>query len=553
MATGLDLADIQGNIVRGYGQLTFPRARFFFLHIDAGHAETGRSLVDALRRKVTTAVRWDINPVDAGNPANPRPDVTLNIGFSSYGLHALGLPTRTLQGMPPEFIEGMAKRSQILGDVGPSGPEHWDPIWLAANVDLRRRAHIWIAMHGRPTSSDGRFEALEQQTQWLLELIETTEGVSLLSGHGPDGADYQDAAVRYEPDADGAPMLSAKEHFGFTDGISDPVFDGQFALSSERTRALGRGKLTPDQEWAPLATGEFLLGYADEAQELPPAAPPVEFTRNGTFLVYRKLHQKVSIFQDYIARKSERYAKVINVPVDEAMETLRAKMVGRWSNGIPLLKAPTYADLQKLNDDWKDIPGIKSKQAKGQALTDAEQTRLSDYSRMLVDFKFGNDIDGTRCPVSAHIRRANTRDMLDPMINSNDSSGLNGSALNKRRRMLRRGMPYGTYDPESGSGEGEHGLIFMAFCASLFRQFEFVQQQWINHGLDFNVGNDTCPVVGNREKNAKFVIASDPASGNPPFVCDQLPQFVTTRGGEYFFIPSVSALRMIASGIVDPT
>ena len=553
MATDLDLADIQGNVVRGYGRFGFRRARYFFLHIDEDKAVAGRAFVGAVREKVTTAERWDDKAGNAGKPANPKPDVTLNIGFSWYGLLALGLPTRTLRGMPSEFIDGMAERSAILGDGGPGDAGNLDPIWRAASADRRRRAHIWISMNGRPGNSEGRFEALERQTRWLRDLIEKTDGVTLLSGHGPDGADYQSASVLYEPNADGVPMPTAKEHFGFADGISDPVFDRQFTLKTEEKRVVGRGKLTPDLEWAPLATGEFLLGHVDESQELPPAAPPAEFTRNGTFMVYRKLHENVKSFHDYMARKAELYAKVMDVPVEEAEETLRAKMVGRWSGGVPLVKAPTYADLQKLNDDWKDIPGIRSKRSEGEAISEAERKRLNEYKRILVDFKYADDIDGTRCPVSAHIRRANTRDMLDPRIGSEDKSELSGSAMNKRRRILRRGLPYGTYDPKTGSDEGEHGIIFMAVCASLFRQFEFVQQQWMNYGLDFNVGNDTCPVIGNHGTDAKFVIASDPASGKPPFVCDRLPQFVTTRGGEYFFIPSVSALRMIAIGIVDPT
>ncbi len=553
MATDLDLADIQGNVVRGYGQFGFPRARYFFVHVDRAKPEAGRAFVNAVRKKVTTAERWDDKPGSSGQPVNPKPNVTLNIGFSWYGLYALGLPTRTLRGMPAEFIDGMAKRSHILGDVGPSGPANWDSIWQAANEDPPRRAHIWISMNGRPHGSSGRFEALEQRTQWLLDLIEATEGVTLLSGHGPDSANYQEASVLYESHGDRGLMPSAKEHFGFADGISDPVFYRQFTLETEERRVVGRGKLMPDQEWAPLATGEFVLGHADESQEIPPAGPPAEFTRNGTFMVYRKLHENVKSFHDYIAQKAQLFARVMDVSVDEAKETLRAKMVGRWSNGVPLIKAPTYADLQKFNDAWKDIPVIRLKKVEGKAISEAEQKRLNEYKNILIDFTYANDIDGTRCPVSAHIRRANTRDMLDPRIGSQDKSEVSGSALNKRRRILRRGLPYGTYDPKTGSDEGEHGIIFMAVCASLFRQFEFVQQQWINYGLDFNVGNDTCPIIGKHGTDAKFVIASEPALGKPPFVCERLPQFVTTRGGEYFFIPSVSALRMIAMGIIDPT
>jgi hypothetical protein len=98
----------------------------------------------------------------------------------------------------------------------------------------------------------------------------------------------------------------------------------------------------------------------------------------------------------------------------------------------------------------------------------------------------------------------------------------------------------------------------LVVCSSLFRQYEFVQQQWLNYGLDSNAGNDTCPLVGNHEPGtdgpkAKFVIASDPKTGRPPFIVEGIPQFVETRGGEYFFVPSMTALRMIGMGTVDPT
>jgi hypothetical protein len=93
----------------------------------------------------------------------------------------------------------------------------------------------------------------------------------------------------------------------------------------------------------------------------------------------------------------------------------------------------------------------------------------------------------------------------------------------------------------------------MALCASLFNQFEFVQQQWVHYGASFNAGNDTDPLVGLRRPGAKFVIPADPAQDHPPFICANMPQFVETRGGEYFFLPSLTALREIAQGSVDPT
>ena len=119
-------------------------------------------------------------------------------------------------------------------------------------------------------------------------------------------------------------------------------------------------------------------------------------------------------------------------------------------------------------------------------------------------------------------------------------------------------MPYGS-SPKDVSDTDEHGIVMLVVCANLFRQFEFVQQQWINYGLDANSGNDTCPLTGNHSPGgdagpkAKYVIPSDPKSGRAPFIVEGIPQFVETRGGEYFFVPSMTALRMIGMGVVDPT
>ena len=178
---------------------------------------------------------------------------------------------------------------------------------------------------------------------------------------------------------------------------------------------------------------------------------------------------------------------------------------------------------------------------------------IAAMERDLSKFLFRQDPDGSKCPFSAHIRRANTRDMLDPHFGSADKSEWTGSVLNNRRRILRRGLPYGMAAPDAGDDNHEHGIVMLVVCASLFRQFEFVQQQWMQYGLDFFAGNDTCPLIGNHGPDAKFVIAADPASGRPPFICDRPPQFVETRGGDYFFIPSMTALRMIGTGVIDPT
>jgi deferrochelatase/peroxidase EfeB len=172
----------------------------------------------------------------------------------------------------------------------------------------------------------------------------------------------------------------------------------------------------------------------------------------------------------------------------------------------------------------------------------------AERQRYLTVFGYAGDLEGRACPLTAHIRRANPRDMLDPLARAQKPRDRLGSVLNDRRRILRRGLPYGHRD----SPDGEHGIVLIAYCADLFRQFEFVQQQWMNYGLDFDAGNDSCPIVGAHRPGDRFAMSSpDPA--RPPFLARGLPQFVMTRGGDYFFQPSMTALRMIAHGLVDPT
>jgi len=215
-----------------------------------------------------------------------------------------------------------------------------------------------------------------------------------------------------------------------------------------------------------------------------------------------------------------------------ALETLKAKLVGRWSDGVPVSVAPTADEWRTFNKRFC-AEDDKRKQA-------------------LIDFTYAEDRKGLKCPYTSHVLRDNTRDSMAP-------TGREGSVLNNRWRILRRGLPYG--DSSDGVPDtAEHGIVMLIVCASLVRPFEFVQQQWLNYGLDANAGNDTCPLVGNHSAGgdgagpkAKFVVPTDPKSGRPPFIIEGIPQFVETRGGEYFFVPSMTALRMIGMGTADPT
>lgn len=558
MTRTLNLNDIQGNITRAYGRYSFPFARYFFFHFP--DVTSGRRFVDKVRRQVTTSARWP--------EMQAKPDCTMNIGFTFPGLWQLQLPVRTLQGLPAEFIEGMKARAFILGDRDQTETEseaqredwdsHWDPIWQKSREPGSggvNDVHAIVTLNAqvKPGTTDQPHPALDEKTAWLAQLCAET-GVQQLGGIGQAGdRDHQPASAVYEK-VGPLNLPTPKEHFGFADGIGDPVFEGQYRDSEMADKVIGRGKLM-GKGWQPLATGEFILGHPDESQELPPTAMPPEFMHNGSFMAFRKLHENVGSFDSVVEGEADRFARVMGVGADEARETLRAKMCGRWSDGVPLSQVPTYPE-------WVAFGSKNKFRGEGVDPVEGYKAQLayvnSTHAR---DFRYADDMAGLKCPGGAHLRRMNTRDYLDP-LNSDGVDPKTGaqpdnpkatSALNKRRRILRRGLPYGPSNNEHKDDDTEQGVIMMIVGASLFRQFEFVQQQWIQYGLDFHQGNNTCPLLGNHDHHKRHTVPADPTSGKPPYVMSTLKTFVECRGGDYFFLPSMTALRMLAMGVVDPT
>jgi Dyp-type peroxidase family len=230
----------------------------------------------------------------------------------------------------------------------------------------------------------------------------------------------------------------------------------------------------------PIAPGEFVLGYEDEGGTVPAAPPELGF--NGSYMVVRKLEQDVEGFWGFIAAEAG--------PDPERREWLAAKILGRWRDGTPLVLSP-----------------------------DAPRPERSEDLGWLNEFTYAHDFDGLECPIGAHIRRTNPRDSMDREWR-----------FSSRHRIIRRGMPY--------ASDGERGLLFACYQASIERQFEFVQSQWCGNGNAFGLGSDPDFIVGG--PNGKMTI-----QGRPPTLVP-MRRFVTTRGGDYFFAPGIDALRYIA-------
>lgn len=285
-------------------------------------------------------------------------------------------------------------------------------------------------------------------------------------------------AAVFDQTADKLP--EAREHFGFADGFSQPAVEG-----SGRD-AVGEGVLRRFGCWRELRLGELVLGHRDEDGVVPGRDTPL--LRDGTFMVWRKLEQNVTAFRSWLSSVSHGDAR--------EQDLLAAKLVGRWPNGDSLVRSPDGHD-----------PGWGRNR-----------------------FLYGRDRQGMRCPVGAHVRRANPRDALGWR-----------TERTKRHRLVRRGMPYGPALPPEASEPDEHerGLVFVCLNASIARQFELVQAHWLGDGDSFGLGADRDPLVAGA---GKLTIP-----GRPPRFLPAPEPFVRNRGGEYLFVPSMSALGELAS------
>lgn len=484
--------DIQGLITGGYGHLPF--SAYLFVHVPARAA--GRAWLGALVPQVTTAATWRPAP----GQAKTKPACARNVGLTFAGLRALGLSPEALSTFPEEFREGIADehRSRLLGDTGESAPEGWEMGWPG-----KGEIHALLILHA------GTAEAL---AAWR----ETERARMAAAGVVEVAATAQEG---YRP-------TNGKEPFGFRDGIAQP-------------RIAGFGG-------ADVAAGEVILGYPDHfgfvpasplvlAEDdpgglLPPDANPYhppgrfrDFGRHGTYLVYRKLQQDVAGFWRFLTAEAQR----LRGRADPAYAVrLAAKMVGRWPDGTPLTLSPDRGD-----------PSLGPRD----------------------DFLYSaRDPEGRGCPLGAHIRRTNPRDALAPCAPAESLS------ISSSHRLARRGRVFGPPlfaqeildDPGDPAGlellgrltdDGRpRGIHFLAVCGSLRRQFEFVQQTWANNPRFAGLTDNEDPLIGEDGRPGKrpgfMTIPGAPARVR----VGPLPRFVTVRGGGYFFLPGLRALRFLA-------
>jgi Dyp-type peroxidase family len=296
--------------------------------------------------------------------------------------------------------------------------------------------------------------------------------------------DLAGVSVIYEQQC--AQLPGGHEHFGFRDGIGQPAIEGSvFAGNTPREPAL--------------KAGEFILGYPDESGRVPPTPQPTVLGHNGAYMAFRKLHQNVAAFRRYLAAHATSPAQ---------QEWVAAKMVGRWRSGAPLALAPDHDDPE----------------------LGADPKRRNDF------LYYDDDPHGFKVPPGSHIRRMNPRDAFK-----------NEAVQVRRHRVLRRGMSFGPPLPEGVLEDDgvDRGVAFAFVGASLSRQFEFVQSEWINQGTFIGLPDEKDPILGTNDGTGLLTIPKQPIRQR----LQGLPQFVVLRGGEYLFLPGLRALQWLA----DPT
>ncbi|KAG9073782.1 hypothetical protein FRC06_011157 [Ceratobasidium sp. 370] len=428
-----------------------------------------------------------------GNPGSLIPLPFLNIAFSQQGLNALDI---TDDIGDAAFTAGQFHDAQNLGDDGTVSDDGFDPHWESAfkgRIDgvLLAAGESWRTVN------------------YVVKAAVDTLGRSIQVVYSLKGS------VRPGDE-------KGREHFGWEDGISNPAVEGV---------------VTPLPGQRPIPPGVILLGA-----ERDPVANRPSWAVDGSFLVFRQLSQLVPEFHDFLDNNP---IVLPGLDPKHGSELLGARLVGRWKSGAPVQLAPLFDDPELAKDKQRNN-NFSFPQAKGEE-------------------------GQTECPYAAHIRKTNPRNDLDPtdVTNTDPRNPVTGLSI------TRAGIPYG---PEVTHGEKhekltehERGLAFVSYQSALLigsdesrfnsKGFRFIQRvvsdelstlaAWANDtkfppnkGFPDDQGPGFDPIIGQVNGASRATLGTN---SGPQLT---LPRdFVISRGGEYFFSPSLDALKTVFAGV----
>jgi deferrochelatase/peroxidase EfeB len=481
--SSLNLADIQGFVVRGY---RMPMVRHFLLTV--GNAANARKCLGRLVNgdesdvpQITTAEDWHIGfepgPGDDLKAAPRRkPDYCLNVGITWPGMVALEIKDRVPKLSFKSFgafTAGAAARANLVGDTGPSAPEHWIGDFGKGSD------HVLITLHAMSP------EAMTSYSARLWDLF--AEGGAFREIYRADG-------MALMATKDGQLVPTSKVHFGYDDGISMTTIRG------------GPERYTPDHQ-EPCEPWLFVLQQKAENYFVP---EPHELGLNGSFAVFKILMTDVVGFEQFLQSNKN--------TIDP--ELLAAKMCGRWRNGVPLALSP----------DTKHPEGGLS----------PEQLNNFQY----VNADGSGDPKGLRCPVGAHIRRINPRGQ--PVTGQGKPGGTNNTHR-LIRRGLPYGPVYDPKQPYDSIERGLLGYFINSNIENQYEFVlgEWVNKSEFAGAVRLPPKSKD-PMIGMQNPDSSvFVIPQ--ADGQAPIKVTGFSNFVTTRASAYCFLPSITAIHFISS------
>jgi Dyp-type peroxidase family len=478
----------------------------------------------------------------------------MNLAFTFSGLDFLQVAGSNQ--FPQAFRDGMASRASVIGDIDANAPANWGTPIGGKNI------HALMIV-----ASDSQ-EDLGENVLRYVHNMGVNGGVRLVF--------LQEGAVRQDE--------PGHEHFGFRDGVSQPGvrhFDKHVKGGEPIQGNPGQDRLQP---------GEFLLGYPTQVPSskkcgVDSAGKPIttdpnpdegpispdhtngtetapDWAVNGSYLVFRRLAQDVGKFHDHVAS--------LATQVGLTPDVMGAKIVGRYASGCPLELTLDEMDLIKAGklpsdfDPTQGDPSLRFPDVLGSGTPNnsgnlAENSRFDNHFEYIHDDNDPVDRFGERVPRCAHIRKVYPRDSPTPGGGESDT---------QTHRILRRGIPFGTsFRPSLGAtGHGgkfgveepkDRGLLFLSYQGSLVRQFEFLQQTWINNPsfpepatgdevLPSGDQDGTDPLIAQASPTGPFRLVTGVTAGKTVATTLTVSHFVTTTGGEYFFQPAISALFKVA-------
>jgi len=451
------LSDLQANILKHHGR---DFAFHLFLSIKNGKSSEAKNwIADFATSKITSTAKQLVdskvkkkNDVDGGT--------VYTLSLSATGYDKLKIQS-SLKPENSAFQAGMKQRNAILEDV----PANWENEFQQ-QIDLL----IIVGNAKEPLATEKKDDLIAQLIS-VFNIVKVQRGEVLKKGE------------------------IGIEHFGYADGISQPMFfESEVSIQNQ----------TGSTKWSDEAMLNLAL-VKDKGGKFEDSY--------GSYLVFRKLEQNVKAFKE--AEKN--LPKVLTDKGGDNDELAGAMIVGRFEDGTEVVNSSKERGITNPKD-------LKN------------------------DFDYSTDSNASKCPFHSHIRITNPRaDIGNTAIDS----------FAKSVRLVRRGIPYddilGGRQSLDDRPTGEVGLLFMCYQSSIEKQFEFIQRDWVNHGeigpgnfvgQDGLIGQGTndfqkeLPEQWNKDEGKNKCDFSNAKSG-----------FVTMKGGEYFFTPSISFLKSLTINI----